>query len=148
MDLPLSFQTDSNKLELKTSSRIYQESLVVSHKGQSLALFCILLINDLEYVVSDKESFKFFADDLKVYSIFNIPSYHNNLHHSLDLIVLWSESLQFPIHLSKTQLIQLGMSNNVHNYLINSITSLPADNVLGLCIITDSDLSHSSIYHK
>ena len=37
--LPLSFQTDSNKLELKTSSRISQESLVVSNKGQSLALF-------------------------------------------------------------------------------------------------------------
>ena len=37
--LPLSFQTDSNKLELNTSSRISQESLVVSHKGQSLVLF-------------------------------------------------------------------------------------------------------------
>ena len=35
----LFFQTDSNKLELKMSSRISEESLVVSDKGQSLALF-------------------------------------------------------------------------------------------------------------
>ena len=37
--LPLFWQTDSNNLELKTSSRISQQSLVVSHMGQSLDLF-------------------------------------------------------------------------------------------------------------
>ena len=39
MDYRFPFRQIPNKLELKTSSRISQESLVVSHRGQSLALF-------------------------------------------------------------------------------------------------------------
>ena len=92
----------------------------------------------------DKVSFKFFADDLKTYSTFNISSSYNNLQHALDLLVLWSESWQLSINLSKTQLLHLGTSFNVHTYLINGITILPADKVLDLGIITDSDLSYSS----
>ena len=52
----------------------------------------ILFINDLDYVISDKASFTLFADDLKIYSTFNIPSSQNILQHALDLPVLLSES--------------------------------------------------------
>ena len=48
----------------------------------------ILVINYLDYVLSDKASFKLFADDLKIYSTVNIPLSHNNLQHALDLLVL------------------------------------------------------------
>ena len=115
------------------------------HKGQSLALFFfILFISDLEYVLSDKASFKLFVDDFKIYSTFNIPSCYNNLQHALGLLVLWSESWQFPINLSKIHLLHLGTSINVHTYLVNGVTVLPADKVLDLGIITDSDLNCSS----
>ena len=104
----------------RVTSGVPQESVL------GLILF-ILFINDLEYVLSDKASFKLFADDLKVYSTFNISSSLNNLQHTLDLPVLWSESWQLLIDLSKTQLLHLGTSINVHIYLINGITILPAD---------------------
>ena len=58
--------------------------------------------------------------------------------------MLLSESWQLPINHSKTQLLHLGTSFNVHTYLINGITILPTDKVLDLGIITDSDLSYSS----
>ena len=83
------------------------------------------------------------ADDLKIYSTFNIPSSHNNPQHALDLLVVWSESWQFRINLSKTQLLHLGTSTNVHTFF-NGITILPADKVLNLDIITDNGLSYSS----
>ena len=59
---PLSYQINSNKLELKISSRMSQESL-----GSVIGpILFILFINDLGYVLSDKVSFKLFADDLKI----------------------------------------------------------------------------------
>ena len=91
-----------------------------------------------------KHLFKLFADDLKIYSAFNIPSSHNNLQHVLDLLVLWSESWQLPINLSKIKLLHLGTSINVQTNLINGITILPADKVLDLGIITDNGLRYSS----
>ena len=72
------------------------------------------------------------------------PLIFRHLQHSLDLLVLWWKSWQLPINLSKSQLLHLGTSINVHTYLINGITILPADKVLDLGIITDSDLSYSS----
>ena len=44
----------------------------------------------------------------------------------------------------KLNCYHLGASINVHTYLINGITILPADKVLDLGIITDNDLSYSS----
>ena len=58
--------------------------------------------------------------------------------------MLWSESWQLPVNISKTQLLHLGTSINVHTYLINGITILPADKVLDLGIITDNDINYSS----
>ena len=108
------------------------------------AILFILFINGLDIVLSDKASFKLFADDLKICSTFNIPSSPNNLQRSLDLVVLLLKNWQLPINLSKTQLLHLGTSINVHNYLINCNTILPADKVLDLGIITDNDLNYFS----
>ena len=103
-----------------------------------------LFINDLDHVLSDKASFKLFADDLKICSTFNITSSQNNHQHALDLLMLWSESWQLPVNLTKTQLLHLGMSINIHTYVINDTSIPPADKVLDLGIITDNDLNHSS----
>ena len=61
----------------------------------------IIYVNDLEDVFSNKATFKLFADDLKLYSSFSIPSSYINLQHALDLLLLWSTSWQLPIIQSK-----------------------------------------------
>ena len=58
--------------------------------------------------------------------------------------MLWSESLQLQINLSKTQLLHHVASINVHSYFINCINILPVDKVLDLGIIMDNDLNYSS----
>ena len=85
-----------------------------------------------------------FADDLKLYSSFNIPSSYVNLQHALDLLVLWSKSWQLPINQSKTQLLHLGPSKNVHSYHIDGNNIMSTDKVLDLGVTTDSDLSYAS----
>ena len=66
--------------------------MVVSHKGVLCPILFILFINDLDYVLSDKASIKLCADDLKIYSTFNILSSQSNLQNALDLLVIWSEN--------------------------------------------------------
>ena len=62
----------------------------------------MIYVNDLEDVLFNNATFMLFADDLKLYSSFNIPSSYVNLQHALDLLVLWSTSWQLPINQSKT----------------------------------------------
>ena len=95
-------------------------------------------------MVAASENIVLFTLYNKIYSTFNSPSSHNNLHHALDLLVHQPESQQLPINLFTTQLLHLGTSINVHTYLINGITILPTYKVLDLAIITDSHLSYSS----
>ena len=107
-------------------------------------IFFIIYVNDLEDVLSNKATCKLLADDLKLYSSFNIPSSYVNLQHALDILVLWSTSWQLPINQSKTQLLHLGPSQNVHSYHIDGNNIKSTDKVLDLGVMTDSDLSYAS----
>ena len=93
---------------------------------------------------SNKATFKLFPDDLKLYSSFNIPSSYVNLQHALDLLVLWSTSWQLPINQSKTELLHIGPSQNVHSYYIDGYNIMSTDKVLDLGAMTDSNLSYAS----
>ena len=106
------FLTDRSQ-QVRIENVISHMSKVTSGVPQGSVLGPILFIiyvNDLEDVLSNKATFKLFADDLKLYSSFNIPSSYVNLQHALDLLVLWSTSWQLPINQSKTQLLHLGPS--------------------------------------
>ena len=116
----------------------------VPHGSVIGPILFIIFIHDLEDVLSNKVTFKLFADDLKLYSSFNIPSSYVNLQHALDLLVLWSTSWQLPINQSKTQLLHLGPSQNVHSYHIDGNNIMSTDKVLDLGVTTDSDLSYAS----
>ena len=88
-------------------------SKVISGVPQGSVLGPILFIvyvNDLEDILYNKATFKLFADDLKLYSSFNIPSFNVNLQQTLDLLILLSTSSKLPINQSKTQLLHLGPS--------------------------------------
>ena len=99
---------------------MYELKNVISHMSKVISgvpqgsvlgpILFIFYVNDIEDVLSNKATFKLFADDLKLYSSFNIPSSYVNLQHALDLLVLWSTSWQLPINQSKTQLLHLGPS--------------------------------------
>ena len=68
----------------------------------------IIHVNDLKDVLSNQLTFKLFADDQKLYSSLDIPSFYVNLQNALNLLVLWSTSWQLPINQSKTQLLHVG----------------------------------------
>ena len=91
-----------------------------------------------------KHLLNYLQTNLEIYLTCNIPSFHNNLQHALDLLMLLSKIWQLPINISKTQLLHLGTFTNVNIYLINGINILPADKVLDIGIITDKNLNYSS----
>ena len=93
-------------------------------------ILLIIYVNDREDVLSNTATFKLIADDLKLYTSSNISSSYINLHHALDPLVLWSTSWQLPINQSKTQLLHLGPSQNVHSYHIYGNKIMSTDKIL------------------
>ena len=102
------FLTDRSQ-QVRIENVISHMSKVISGVRQGSVLGPILFIiyvNDLEDFLSNKATFKLFADDLKLYSSFSIPS-SCHFQHALDLLVLWPTSWPQPINQSKTQLVHL-----------------------------------------
>ena len=132
------FLTDRSQ-QVKIENVVSHISKVIS--GVLGPILFIIYVNDLEDVLSNKATFKLFADELKLYSSFDIPSSYVNLPHALDLLVLWSTSWQLSINQSITQLLHLGPSQNVYFYHIYGNNIMSTNKVLDLGVMTDSDLS-------
>jgi ribonucleases P/MRP protein subunit RPP40 len=63
-------------------------------------LFVIFISNDVVSTCLGNTTVKLFADDLKLYSIFNSANGVSDLQQSLDLLVSWSNVWQLKINIS------------------------------------------------
>ncbi len=94
-----------------------------------------LYINDLP-VHCPNCTVKLFADDVKAYKCISTPNDRLTLQSSLDLICQWAEVNKLGLSVEKCCYLQVGYSNLVLTYRLNSEIISPTDSIidLGICI--------------
>lgn len=132
------------------------ERVVVSGVVQGSVLgpiLFLLFINDVETMCNCQTRLKLYADDLKLYSVYDTDSNltisdknKNDLQITLDNIADWSDSWQLAINVEKCYVLNLlsRRSCNSNSYVINGVTLtvISSTKDLGICI--DNRLSYNS----
>ena len=104
----------------------------------------LVFINDVASICCGETTVKLFADDLKLYSVYNSTDNSVDLQHSLDKLVEWSNLWQLQINMNKCQVLSIhnkSISNVSSNYSVNGfvLSSVALANDLGVYV--DSNLS-------
>jgi ribonuclease P/MRP protein subunit RPP40 len=94
-----------------------------------------LYINDLPMHCPNC-TVKLFADDVKVYKLITTPDDRLTLQTSLDLICQWADVNKLDLSVEKCSYLQVGYTNLVLNYKLNSEFISPSDSItdLGICV--------------
>ena len=94
---------DHNVLFYKIVS-LHSVSDVISGVPQGSVLgpvLFLIFVNDVASICSGNIAVNLFADDLKLYSVYNIGDNSSDLQQSIDNLVNWSELWQLEINLNK-----------------------------------------------
>ena len=62
-------------------------------------VFLLMFVNDVVLICSGNPTVKVFADDLKLYSVFNSGDHSADIQQSIDKLVDWSKQWQLQINL-------------------------------------------------
>ena len=89
-------------------------------------LFFILFVNDLTDIFGNEADSKLFADDLKLYSSYELNS-ANLLQNALDKLVKWSSDWQLSLNPLKSNVLYLGKSNSRSIYTIKHVEIVSSD---------------------
>jgi Reverse transcriptase (RNA-dependent DNA polymerase) len=122
-------------------------SYVISGVPQGSVLGPILFlvfINDVISICCGDTIVKLFADDLKLYSIFNRTDYSSDLQHSIDELFKWSNLWQLQINLNKCQVLKIRTKCNSvvsSHYSLNDFVLSNVKLVNDLGVYVDSNLS-------
>ena len=122
-------------------------SFVISGVPQGSVLGPILFlvfINDVESISCGETTVKLFADDLKLYSVYNSTDNSADLQQSIDNLVKWSNVWQLQINMNKCQVLSIHTKFNLNtsnNYSLNGfvLSSVAIANDLGVHV--DSNLT-------
>ena len=106
-------------------------------------LFFILFINDLTDIFGNEADSKLFADDLKLYSSYELDS-GNLLQNALDKLVKWSSDWQLSLNPLKSNVLYLGKNNGNSVYTINNVEITSSDLVRDLGVGVDCGLKFNS----
>ena len=94
-------------------------------------LFLLLFINDIVDLLDYNSVCKLFADDVKLYSNFNLSNTNNSDNNTLVLTLsnleTWSRVWQMRVNISKCSVLHLGLHNPPFQYTFND-KSLPTSN--------------------
>lgn len=109
----------------------------------------LIFINDIVSTCCGNTTVKLFADDLKLYSIYNSDDGVLNLQQSVDRLVHWSKIWQLNFNLSKCHVLPIrnrikSANNTQHTYLLDGfcLNNVALFSDLGITI--DSNLSFKS----
>ena len=105
-------------------------------------LLFILFVNDLTDIFGNEADSKLFADDLKLYSSYELSS-ANLLQNALDKLVKWSADWQLSLNPLKSNVLYLGKSNSKSVYTIKNVEIVSSDLVRDLGIGVDCGLKFS-----
>ena len=103
---------------------IFAGFVVVFPQGTVLApLFFLLFINDIVDLLDSDSVCKLFADDVKLYSNFNLSNAYNSDNNPLVLTLsnleTWSRVWQMRVNISKCSVLHLGLHNPLFQYTFN-----------------------------
>jgi len=122
-------------------------SKVVSGVPQGSVLGPVLFlvfINDITTTCGANTTFKLFADDVKLYSAFEVDGSSFSLQQSIDQLTIWANLWQLNININKCNvlLIRNKSKNNFTNaYTINGTQIAQSDSVADLGVLVNSRLS-------
>ena len=127
-------------------NKLSSYSNVLSGIAQSSVLgplLFILFVNDLTDIFGNAADSKLFADELKLYSSYELDS-ANLLQIALDKLVKWSSNWQLTLNPLKSNVLYLGKSNSKSVYTINNVKIVSCDLVRDLGVGVDCGLKFSS----
>ena len=117
-------------------SRDIDVSSGVPQGGALSPLLFLLYINDLPSFLGNNVSTKMFADDTKIYFIFNKGESTELFKRALDKFCTWSRRWQLSVAFNKCNVLSLGHGNPKSDYYFEDIMLENVDSVtdLGICI--------------
>ena len=104
----------------------------------------LVFINDVASICCGETTVKLFADDLKLYSVYNSTDNSANLQHSIDKLVEWSNLWQLQINMNKCQVLSIHTKLNINissNYSLNGFVLSSAALANDLGVYVDSNLT-------
>ena len=105
----------------------------------------LIFINDVSSISVGESKVKLFADDIKLYSSFNVDvSNCGDLQQSIDLLSSWAKSWQLRINISKCSVLSIhrdSKSFTPHPYYINGAQLSNTSTVTDLGLLVDSRLT-------
>ena len=108
----------------------------------------LIFINDVSSTCVGQAKLKLFADDVKLYSSFNVDVFNcGDLQQSLDLLSSWANSWQLSINISKCSVLSIhhkSKSFTPQPYYINGFQLTNSSSVTDLGILVDSRLTFIS----
>ena len=112
----------------------------------------LIFINDVVSICCDNTTVKLFADDLKLYSVYNSTVDSAELQHSLDKLACWSDLWQLQINLSKCHVLSINrpnalISNISNHYSLNGFILPNVKDVNDLGVYADSNLTFKVFKH-
>ena len=117
-------------------------------QGSVLGLILFLIfINDVVSICCDNTTVKLYADDLKLYSVYNSTVDSAELQHSLDKLVCWSDSWQLQFNLNKCPVLSINrpinalISNISNHYSLNGFILPNVKDANDLGVHVDSNLT-------
>ena len=122
----------------KLSSGVVQGSVIGP-------LLFVLFINDITQLFNDNKcTCKLYADDLKLYTVFNASENCSNLQDKLNAVYHWSHEWQLGISFKKCNLMYIGHTLCKPDLLLNDISLPIVEEVRDLGVIIDSRLTFAS----
>lgn len=104
----------------------------------------LVFINDVVSTCCSNTTVKMFADDLKLYSIYNSADGISNLQQSLDQLVTWSNMWQLKINISKCHVLSIrskSKTNTSNQYLLDGVLLKNVSSATDLGVNIDTNLS-------
>ena len=104
----------------------------------------LVFINDVASICCGETTVELFADDLKLYSVYNSTDNSANLQHSIDKLVEWSNLWQLQINMNKCQVLSIHTKLNINissNYSLNGFVLSSAALANDLGVYVDSNLT-------
>ena len=107
----------------------------------------IMFINDVVSSSCGNTNVKLFADDLKLYSIYNSTDWSLNLQQSVDQLVYWSNLWQLKININKCHVLSIrnkSRTNTSFQYVLDGVSLSNVSNTSDLGVNIDCNLSFKS----
>jgi ribonucleases P/MRP protein subunit RPP40 len=146
----------SNRTQRVCVENCYSNELIVKSgvpQGSVLGpILFLLFINDIDRVCNSNSTIKLFADDLKIYSIFDISAMYNSsinyLQETINSVCLWADEWQLPINIRKCSALIIHKHSSLSalnpSYSINGVVLQFVDLATDLGVLIDDRLSYKS----